>query len=606
MNKYLNYGVVDNTLDKHNINNKEIIKILYGYCFSKMYNPNLLFISFLNNEIYQTELSKDVEDLDSNSIILQLILFILHIRSELKLNIKDLKYYVQNLEESIIISYKIGTLKVNLNVEYILKICSDSFEKFESNNLKDIISDNFDIGLDLVEEFEKYNIKTAINNIVKKQNLFYINKNDYPIYKNIKLECRDYVEFLENITLKNYDYDKAKYILDEYGVCILEEYISSKIADKYVLNIYKEMIKLNPILELDFEDLNYKEWNTKNVPEGPRLGMYQTLVGHFPTLYKLRMLAYPIFVKLFNDEKLITSIDGMTFFPPKMKDKNWKFDSKCREKLKCDRLSGRGCDWPHADSINPKVKSYQGQFVLTNTSASFVCTPYSHIFVHKYITKKLEKSKKKSHFFKLQTDDIDNIFQKYSKLKKLWQVPIYCRKGSFILWKSETIHSSKRHLTNFWELNNNLKIYDNLKLELGKFEDYIKGSNFEIYKNLKYEGKYNKKMFEMRKISYNFDNWRCAVYITMRPNKLFKYGRLKAGDRFNGIGKYNTINNAFNNFHLTNHWINELFKSRRSKNKSEHMKKLLNNPSLMENIFKYNETNRYSELILKLTNKSEL
>lgn len=155
-----------------------------------------------------------------------------------------------------------------------------------------------------------------------------------------------------------------------------------------------------------------EKWKLFNLPYGPRYGMYQGLVGHCPTIWKLREKVAPIFAEKWDCETtdLITSIDGASVFPPMYRKTN---------------------DWPHIDQTGEGLKCYQGQVVLTNTTASFVCTPRSHL----------------KHQEVVDLYDAKDNWCKVPEAKELfdeWQIPIIAKAGSMILWDSRLIHSAKR------------------------------------------------------------------------------------------------------------------------------------------------------------------
>lgn len=98
-------------------------------------------------------------------------------------------------------------------------------------------------------------------------------------------------------------------------------------------------------------------------------------------------------------------------------------------------------DWAHLDqtTTNDIYECVQGQLVLTNTSASFVATPGSHMYFLEII-KKL-KVKTNTNWLKFNAEQL-KIIKKITK-KLEWQIPINAEKGSMIIWTSSLIHSAK-------------------------------------------------------------------------------------------------------------------------------------------------------------------
>lgn len=211
--------------------------------------------------------------------------------------------------------------------------------------------------------------------------------------------------------------DKIETILSKYGVAILENYFTDSYADDIFNEIKRWMIDLNIGLT---DDEN--SWISKNTPLGPRYGMYQSIVSNAPVFWDLRKKIYPIFSKLLNNDELITSVDGASIYPAK-------------------NMPAKKQDWAHIDQTESSdFLCYQSQFVATDTTASFVCTPKSHLH-HKQIIKLFKNSvntKRNWHMFK--SDEIDILKKMFNDN---YQIPIYAKKGSVIFWDSRTIHSAK-------------------------------------------------------------------------------------------------------------------------------------------------------------------
>ena len=226
--------------------------------------------------------------------------------------------------------------------------------------------------------------------------------------------------------------------LDEFGVVILSEVFPKNKCDKYVEQSYNWLSSVNPKLTRKAET-----WTNENIPSGPRRGMYQSIISHCPIVWKLREKLYPLFSSLHGTKELITSVDGATFMPP---------------------LISSYKDWPHIDqtSLDQSIYSIQGQVVLTDTTASFRCTPKSHL-KHQELVHKYDMDQKNQWYKFNETNELEEMFDQ-------WQIPIHSKKGSVILWNSKTIHSAK--------YVDDPKIYDSEK---------------------------------------SWDGWRCVYYICQRP-----------------------------------------------------------------------------------------
>ena len=258
---------------------------------------------------------------------------------------------------------------------------------------------------------------------------------------------------IKNIDLSNVSSEEAKIIrqkLDEYGLAIIENVIPDDKCDEYVKTSVDWLGKLIKPLSRAPET-----WTFENLPSGPRKGMMQSIISHSPVAWELREKLYPLFSALHGTKDLITSLDGATILPP---------------------IQGSNKDWPHIDQTKSEddIKCFQGQVVLTNTTACFRCTPKSHL-KHKEIVETLEINRK-NQWYKFKDIDISTISPWFDE----WQIPIQVSKGSIILWRSTTIHSAK----------------------------YV--DDPKIYKPL-----------------YSWDGWRCVYYICMRPKKQFTKTGLK-------------------------------------------------------------------------------
>lgn len=265
-----------------------------------------------------------------------------------------------------------------------------------------------------------------------------------------------------------------KYKLDTYGLCVLPCVFKDNECNQYVTQSVDWLTDLLPPLTR-----NPATWTSQNTPSGPRMGLYQSIVSHCPIAWILREKLYPLFCGLWNTKELITSLDGATILPPTHIESN---------------------DWPHIDQTKPEseIHCYQGQVVLTDTTACFRCTPGSHL-KHDELSKKYGFNLKNQwyKFTDPQILELKNTFEK-------WQIPIYTPKGSIILWRSTLIHSAQ----------------------------YVTDVN--KYKNLENTERW-------------MDGWRCTYYICQRPKNQFTNRNLTS------------VKNAVLNGRTTNHWGTKTF-----------------------------------------------
>lgn len=212
--------------------------------------------------------------------------------------------------------------------------------------------------------------------------------------------------------------EKIQYALDKYGVCVLQDCIED--PQKH----FKDSIDwLSEKIDALTDDPI--TWIPENIPYGPRYGMMQTIIGHSPTAWKMRKLAYPYFAKLHDTNELYTSIDGASIYPPP------------KDKFRKQK------DWPHIDQTKSTCYCIQGQVVLTTTSAAFRCTPFSHHY-YEELCVEYDIKPTPSNWFKFKDEDISIVSQNFDH----WQIPIPVKAGSIILWNSKTIHSSMYHTKN--------------------------------------------------------------------------------------------------------------------------------------------------------------
>lgn len=110
-------------------------------------------------------------------------------------------------------------------------------------------------------------------------------------------------------------------------MAILEDYFDEGYADKLFESSKKWLIDLKIGLTN-----NPKDWIEKNMPLGPKYGMYQSIISHCPGFWELREQMYELFTPLglnlapvslpeivftilTGREDLLTSIDGASIYP---------------------------------------------------------------------------------------------------------------------------------------------------------------------------------------------------------------------------------------------------------------------------------------------------
>ena len=105
-----------------------------------------------------------------------------------------------------------------------------------------------------------------------------------------------------------------------------------------------------------------------------------------------------------------------------------------------------GRDWAHLDQrkLNDLYKCIQGQVVLNDSSASFVCSPKSHLIFNDFLSSyNKESSKLNDQWWLLKGKEKKDAKERIESVGGHWQIPIEAKAGSLILWLSTTIHSAR-------------------------------------------------------------------------------------------------------------------------------------------------------------------
>src|SRR5438128_268331 len=85
-------------------------------------------------------------------------------------------------------------------------------------------------------------------------------------------------------------------ILNEHGVAVLTNYFENGYADEIFLSVKKWLINLNTNLTD-----KTSTWKYRNMPLGPRYGMYQSIISNCPKFWELREKFYPIFSEILSE-----------------------------------------------------------------------------------------------------------------------------------------------------------------------------------------------------------------------------------------------------------------------------------------------------------------
>ena len=245
---------------------------------------------------------------------------------------------------------------------------------------------------------------------------------------------RKYVEENLSVPLSDPNFDKKLCkIYRKHGVAVITGVYTSEFCDDCMDDIVTYFEGMGT--GVDRNDLK-KTWIRENLPPQTRPGMFQTLVGHFQSVWNIRghKNTRKIFTSIYSDlegkqiDDFIVSYDGMSIIPNEVGPYN----------------NTKNKDWAHIDqTIRGKpFLCVQGQAVLTDTTAAFRCTPGSCHLLDDVLDLNDIDPKNKNNWCKF--GEKEKEVQELCEEKGLdWQRPIYAPKGSFIIWASSTIHSAK-------------------------------------------------------------------------------------------------------------------------------------------------------------------
>jgi hypothetical protein len=176
---------------------------------------------------------------------------------------------------------------------------------------------------------------------------------------------------------------------------------------------------------------DFSTWKADVLPPQTRPGMFQALVGNLPTVWELRTDSRirEIFTQVYSNfrgeeiQDYIVSSDGLSLKPPT-----------------APYHSDGAKDWPHLDQSESldTFRCFQGQVVLTNTTASFRASPGSH-----RVFDQILQEKAKGNWYKIPDERLEEVQELVESSGGEWQRAISAPKGSVILWTSSTVHSAQ-------------------------------------------------------------------------------------------------------------------------------------------------------------------
>lgn len=232
------------------------------------------------------------------------------------------------------------------------------------------------------------------------------------------------------------NYDQITEFIKENGYVVIENLYDKTYCDNLVARTISAFKTINP----DLDPFDSNKWIQHMLPPQTRSGMYQSIISNiYPVIEVREDENYrKIFSEIYSrvkdnynlNDDLVSSIDGINFKP----------------NVKSPYAKSAGSkDWAHLDQTkrNETFKCLQGQVVLSNTSACFVCSPKSHKVHNEILEICNVKEKDSSNWCKIPHNKYQNCKELVESIGGSWQIPIKAKAGSCILWFSTTIHSAK-------------------------------------------------------------------------------------------------------------------------------------------------------------------
>lgn len=244
----------------------------------------------------------------------------------------------------------------------------------------------------------------------------------------------DYINLYQAISFNDPQFkDRVVKMLIEDGVVVIDDVLTMDQSDQSMTEIIDTFQKLETGIIAD----EPSSWLKERLPPQTRSGLFQCLMSNITPVWGLRSnsnvrtVFETIYSALRNKEvkDFICSGDGINIRP---KQPSYRKDNK---------------DWAHLDQTEGDIfKCVQGQVVLTNTTASFRCSPKSHLIFDKL--KNSDNFKISSNWHKFPENQYDTLKSMLDSIGGQWQIPIIAKKGSMILWFSSLIHSARTQIGN--------------------------------------------------------------------------------------------------------------------------------------------------------------
>lgn len=211
---------------------------------------------------------------------------------------------------------------------------------------------------------------------------------------------------------------KISEILGTYGVVVVTGVLSDDECNHHMEQIVGTVTRLSD--EVSYSDLS--TWKPERLMPQIQPGVFACGIGNSKAVWQVRVdpRVKHVYSLVYGTSELVSSVDMINVKPPIA-----PYHDPSKK------------DWAHTDSPSEFEKCIQGQIVLSNTSAGFVCSPRSHLisaalvgFIRKHSIN--EDFEARQHARKL----VESVGGKF-------QVPCIVPRGSIIIWLSSVLHSAK-------------------------------------------------------------------------------------------------------------------------------------------------------------------
>ena len=211
------------------------------------------------------------------------------------------------------------------------------------------------------------------------------------------------------------------------GVVAINNVLDQQECSEHMTQLVDSLKIINP-------KLSARHWNQKQLPAGPRDGLFQSLVGQLPAVWSIRTHPHvrDVFTAAYSGlreesvDDFVVSADGINVQPP------------------IGPYHDPDHDWAHLDQTirGEPFKCVQGQVVLTNTSACFRCSPRSHIIYDELLDAARSPAHNTSNWCMFREGVRPTIQGYIEDAGGQYQIPVQVPQGSMILWLSSTVHSA--------------------------------------------------------------------------------------------------------------------------------------------------------------------